>query len=137
MTARYHWKTLTFVSNKNFNKMKIAIPARDGRVDDHFGHCAYFEVVEINEQKQIVASESVASPEGCGCKSNIAGTLSDMGVRLMLAGNMGQGAVMKLMQHGIQVVRGCSGEIKEVVAQYLAGNLVDNEQVCAHHECGH
>lgn len=117
--------------------MKIAIPARDGRVDDHFGHCAYFEVVEVNEQKQIVASEIVESPEGCGCKSNIAGTLSEKGVRLMLAGNMGQGAVMKLMQHGIQVIRGCSGDIREVVNLYLTGRLVDNAQICDHHECGH
>ena len=25
----------------------IAIPTRDGMVDDHFGHCAYYTVVTI------------------------------------------------------------------------------------------
>jgi predicted Fe-Mo cluster-binding NifX family protein len=33
------------------------------------------------------------SPEGCGCKSNIAPMLAQMGVNLMLAGNMGMGAL--------------------------------------------
>ena len=28
----------------------IAIPTRDGMVDDHFGHCAYYTVVTLDEQ---------------------------------------------------------------------------------------
>lgn len=27
--------------------MKIAVPTRDGRVDDHFGHCAYYTIFDI------------------------------------------------------------------------------------------
>ena len=29
---------------------KIAIPTREGMVDDHFGHCAYYTVVTLDEQ---------------------------------------------------------------------------------------
>ena len=36
---------------------KIAIPTREGMVDDHFGHCAYYTVVTLDEQNQIVNQE--------------------------------------------------------------------------------
>ena len=28
---------------------KLAIPTREGMVDDHFGHCAYYTIVTLNE----------------------------------------------------------------------------------------
>ena len=71
--------------------MKIAVPTRDGHVDDHFGHCDHYTIFTI-ENRQIVARETLPSPEGCGCKSGIATVLKDMGVEVMLAGNMGEGA---------------------------------------------
>ena len=48
---------------------KIAIPTRDCMVDDHFGHCAYYTVVTLDEQNQVLNQERLDSPEGCGCKS--------------------------------------------------------------------
>ena len=56
---------------------KIAIPTREGMVDDHFGHCAYYTVVTLDEQNQIVNKERLDSPEGCGCKSNIASVMQE------------------------------------------------------------
>jgi predicted Fe-Mo cluster-binding NifX family protein len=37
----------------------------------------------------------------------------------MLAGNMGQGAVNVLGANGIQVLRGCSGDVKAVAENWL------------------
>lgn len=85
----------------NLMMKKIAIPTREGMVDDHFGHCAYYTVVTLDEQNQIVNQERLDSPEGCGCKSNIASVMQEMGITLMLAGNMGMGAAKKIMQHNI------------------------------------
>ena len=48
--------------------MKIAVPTRDGRVDDHFGHCACYTIFDIIDGK-VVGVSKMASPEGCGCKS--------------------------------------------------------------------
>ena len=31
--------------------MKIAVPTRDGRVDDHFGHCAYYSIFDVIDGK--------------------------------------------------------------------------------------
>ena len=75
--------------------MKIAVPTRDGKVDDHFGHCAYYTIFEVIGGKVTNVSK-MASPEGCGCKSGIAPVLRQMGVAVMLAGNMGQGPRMSL-----------------------------------------
>lgn len=114
--------------------MKIAVPTRDGHVDDHFGHCAYYTVYDISEG-QILSKSKLASPEGCGCKSGIAGILRQMGVNVMLAGNMGQGAKNVLELQRIEVVRGCSGDVDELVKLYLEGKVSDNGEACAHHDC--
>ena len=111
----------------------IAIPTRDSMVDDHFGHCAYYTVVT----NQVVKQERLNSPEGCGCKSNIASVMQEMGITLMLAGNMGMGAYNKLSAHGIAVIRGCQGKVDDVLNAYLNGELKDSLESCDHHDCDH
>lgn len=113
----------------------IAIPTRDGSVDDHFGHCAYYTIYHLDDDGKVVIVERLDSPQGCGCKSNIAAVMREMGVSLMLAGNMGEGAFSKLSEQGIQVVRGCHGKVEAVLNQYLGGNLKDSQESCAHHDC--
>ena len=117
------------------NIMKIAVPTRDGRVDDHFGHCDHYTIFTIEERK-VVARESLPSPEGCGCKSGIATVLRDMGVEVMLAGNMGEGAKNVLQKNNITVVRGCAGDIETLVQSYLLGFILDSGEGCNHHDCG-
>jgi predicted Fe-Mo cluster-binding NifX family protein len=114
--------------------MKIALPAVNDLVDGHFGHCESFAVFTIDENKRIVKEERITPPPGCGCKSNIVPQLSAMGVKVMLAGNMGQGAVNILEAHGISVVRGCQGPLKKVVEAWLAGQIADSGQGCTAHE---
>lgn len=113
--------------------MKVAVPTKDNCVDDHFGHCAYYTIFTIEEGK-VVSTETLPSPQGCGCKSNIASVLSEMGVTVMLAGNMGDGAKSKLQNANIEVIRGCSGHISALIALYLSGTLRDSGSSC-HHEC--
>lgn len=114
--------------------MKIALPSKDNIIDSHFGHCDHFTVYTVNENREIIAEEKVASPAGCGCKSNIATTLSAMGVKVMLAGNMGDGAVNVLGSNGIQVIRGCAGEIRSVAEGFLSGRVLDSGIACHSHE---
>lgn len=116
--------------------MKIALPTHQNLIDAHFGHCEYFTVFTVNNNKEIVNQEIVSSPAGCGCKSNIAQTLADMGVEVMLAGNMGDGAVNVLHNSGIEVVRGCSGDVKAVAIEWLKGSVADSGDSCHEHEHG-
>jgi len=117
--------------------MKIAVPSRGNQVDSHFGHCEYFTVFTVDDNKQIASEETVASPVGCGCKSNIAGVLADLGVKVMLAGNMGDGAVNVLKTNGISVIRGCSGNVKKVAKDFLNGLITDSGEGCKEHDHGH
>jgi hypothetical protein len=40
-----------------------------------------------------------------------------------------------LNAQNIMVIRGCSGNVKEVAEAYLNGTLVDSGIGCQHHEC--
>lgn len=115
----------------------IAIPTVNGTVDNHFGHCDHYTLFYINDDNTIDSSKRLESPQGCGCKSNIASVMQEMGITVMLAGNMGEGAFKKLNEHGISVVRGCSGKVEDVLQNYLNGTLADNGEACDHHDCNH
>ena len=116
--------------------MKIAFPSRDGMIDGHFGHCEYFTVITV-EGDEITREERLEPPSGCGCKSNVVTTLARMGVSVMLAGNMGQGAVQVLASNGIKVYRGCAGTPRDAARQWLSGQVVDSGQSCTEHENCH
>lgn len=118
--------------------MKIAIPTKNKVVDNHFGHCSHFTVYETNGS-DIINNYIMESPQGCGCKSNLTELLQENGISIMLAGNMGEGAVNKLKSANINVVRGCSGPTENVIKSYLNNQLKDSGYVCAAHghEQGH
>lgn len=119
--------------------MKIAIPSKEKMVDGHFGHCEYFTIYTVNDEHKIIHEELFESPAGCGCKSNLAGTFQQKGVSLLLAGGIGQGAINVLNQHGIEVFRGCSGNVRLLTEEFLKGAVVDSGETCNHqqHHHGH
>lgn len=117
--------------------MKIALPTKDGMVDNHFGHCENFTVCYISDGN-ITSVETLPVQHGCGCKSGLASILRSIGVEVVLAGNMGDGARHKLAEQDIKVFCGCTGTVETVVKDYLAGDIKDSGGVCSeNHECGH
>jgi predicted Fe-Mo cluster-binding NifX family protein len=118
--------------------MKIAVPITiDNQIDGHFGHCESYGVYTISDNREITDFRNIKSPQGCGCKSDIASVLSSDGVTLMLAGGIGGGAINVLNNSGIEVVRGCSGDATDVVKLYLEGLVEDSGNSCNHHEGHH
>lgn len=113
--------------------MKIAVPTKGKNVDDHFGHCEYYNIYTI-ENNEIKGEEKLPSPEGCGCKSNIVNVLKDMGVSIMLAGNIGEGAKIKLENCDIRVIRGCHGIATDIVKAYLHNEIKDSGIGCISHD---
>ena len=116
--------------------MKIALPSIGTEVDEHFGHCQCFTIFDVNDENKIVSEETLTPPPGCGCKSSIVPQLARMGVSVMLAGNMGGGAVNILASNGIQVIRGCVGDVQEVAQAWLAGQVADSGASCQSHNSG-
>jgi predicted Fe-Mo cluster-binding NifX family protein len=120
--------------------MKIAVPVtNENLIDSHFGHCESYGIFTISDKNEIFEIRKIESPQGCGCKSDIASVLASDGVTIMLAGGIGDGAINVLNYSGIDVIRGCSGNATEVVKLYLAGLVEDSGSSChAHdHECNH
>jgi len=118
--------------------MKIAVPTKDNnQIDAHFGHCEFYKIFAISDQNQVISEERMESPQGCGCKSNIAETFENEEIRIMLAGGIGDGAINKLNAHGVTVIRNCQGDVSEIVKKYLAGEIKDSGSNCAAHEHGH
>lgn len=114
--------------------IKIAVPTRQGMVDEHFGHCESFTVFSVGEDRRIIAEESFTPPPACGCKSNLVDTLVAMGVSVLIGGNMGQGAAEKLVQNGLTVVRGAAGAVRAAAEAWLAGTLQDSALLCQAHD---
>jgi len=116
--------------------MKIAIPTSGKEVNSHFGKSEAFTIYTLNEKQEIENQEVMPSEKGCGCKSNLAEELAAKGVTVLLAGNMGQGAVNKLKLSNIEVFRGYSGEAEAVLKRYLSGDK-GTSIVCDHHDHQH
>jgi predicted Fe-Mo cluster-binding NifX family protein len=115
--------------------MKIAVPVtKSNQIDDHFGHCEFYGVYTISEKNEIIDVQTIKSEQGCGCKSNIANVLAEKGVKIMLAGGIGGGAINVLNNSGIKVVRGCSGNAADIVTLYVAGKINDSGESCSQHE---
>jgi predicted Fe-Mo cluster-binding NifX family protein len=115
--------------------MKIAVPVTvENQIDGHFGHCESYSVFTISDSNEITGIRSVESPQGCGCKSEIASVLSLDGVTVMLAAGIGDGAVNNLNNNGIEVIRGCFGDAEEVVKLFISGLVGDRGSSCNHHE---
>jgi len=118
--------------------MKIAVPTKDNnQIDAHFGHCEFYQIYTVSDQNQIISKEKMDSPQGCGCKSNIAEVFEKEGVKIMLAGGIGNGAVNVLKVHGVDVIRNCQGDVTELVQQYLVGKIIDGGSNCVAHEEDH
>lgn len=118
--------------------MKIAIPVtNENQVDDHFGHCEFYIIATLANDKTIESVQELKAGEGCGCKSDIAQVLATMGVTVLLAGGIGNGAINVLNKAGIDVIRGCSGNVDALLQKYSKGLVLDNGLSCQEHDNHH
>jgi len=110
--------------------MKVAIASDHGAVSGHFGHCEGFTVYTL-EEKKIKNEEFVANPgHRPGFLPNY---LNEIGVKLVIAGGIGAGAIEIFNDKGIEVIMGITGSNKEVIKNYLEGKLVSGGSVCQEH----
>ncbi len=110
--------------------MKVAIASENGAVSGHFGHCEGFTIYTV-ENKTIQAEEFLANPgHSPGFLPNY---LNDQGVKVVIAGGIGAGAIEIFNEKGIDVIMGISGKNQAVIKDYLEGKLVSAGSVCQEH----
>ena len=118
--------------------MKIAVACMGTEVAGHFGHCENFRLYDT-ENGAIQTETSVPNP---GHKPGfLPNFLGDMGVKAIIAGGMGGGAVEIFNDRDILVVVGASGDARAAVEAYLKGELHSTGAICHDHvhedACGH
>ena len=112
-------------------KRKIAIPVNElGILDAHFGHCKFFELVEV-EDGNIVSEEKVAPPPHE--PGVLPRWLAEKGATDIIAGGMGQRAIQIFNHFNINVFVGASQmDSKELVNGFLNGTLTFSSNYCDH-----
>lgn len=114
--------------------MRIAVTYENGEIFQHFGHTETFKVYEV-EDKKVVSSEIMGS-NGSG-HGALAGLLGDNSIDVLICGGIGGGAQSALLERGIEIFSGASGDADLAVEAYLKGELVDAGITCNHHGEGH
>lgn len=111
---------------------KIAIPMENGVLCEHFGHCQYFTIITVEDDKIIDVSE-VNPPE------HVPGLypkwVAQFGVTDVIAGGMGQQAIMLFNQQNINAFVGAPVKTaKELVTDFLGDKLNLSANYCNHDE---
>ncbi|MFW9916610.1 MAG: NifB/NifX family molybdenum-iron cluster-binding protein [Candidatus Thorarchaeota archaeon] len=106
--------------------MKIAISAeeetRDSQVDPRFGRCYFYLIFDSTKDTiQVVPNAAMGQMHGAGIHA--AQTLLDIGVEVVLTGNLGPNAFNVLMQGGIKAFRANPGDVNQAIRQYQNGEL--------------
>ncbi len=116
--------------------MKIAVTYENGNVFGHFGHTAQFKIYEAENGK--IVSSRILDTNGSG-HGALAGLLGEQGVDVLICGGIGGGARMALMEAGIQLFGGVTGDADEAAEAFVAGclNFDPNAKCDHHHEGGH
>ena len=95
--------------------MKIAVASEGKMVTEHFGHCANFNIFDIEDNK-VANIESI--PIRAGRFFNF---LNDLGVKVIISGGIG-GAVNIFNEKNIEVIIGVR-EVQKTQCKVPAGNV--------------
>ncbi len=111
-------------------KNEIVAVACDGeKVSLHFGRCEGYIFFKI-ENGEITEKKFVQNP---GHQPGfLPEFLKENGVNTLIAGGAGPKAVQLLESYGIKCILGITGNIEEVIGQYLKGELKPGESSCYH-----
>lgn len=112
--------------------MRIAIPISGNSLEQHFGHCEKFAMLDVaDEANAVSAVTEIPAPEYQ--PGLLPPWLKDHGVTLVIAGGMGARALSLLQEASIEVITGAPSEDAATLArQYLEGALPSIERTCGH-----
>ena len=109
----------------------------DGEVFQHFGHCEKFTLYQMSDG--ILVAQNELKTDGNGHEA-MAKVLADNGVKVLICGGIGFGAMQALMEYNVLVVPGVTGSVDAAVKNYLEGVLGSrDEATCSSHSeegCG-
>lgn len=117
--------------------MKIAIATDGQSVSQHFGHCEGFTIYNYNQeskQNSRVVQNKEFIPNPGHQPGFLPNFLNEQGVKVIIAGGMGDGAVRIFNEKNIEVITGASGNVDVVLDEYLSGKLKSAGSICHEHQ---
>ncbi len=111
--------------------MKVAIAKEGNVVSGHFGHCEGFEVFDV-ENNSIVGRKFIENP---GHRPGfLPRFVAEKGIKLIIAGGMGETAQELFKENGVDVVVGAQGNLDDIINKYISGELKSTGSVCKEHQ---
>ncbi len=109
---------------------KIAIPTEDGILCPHFGHCRQFAIIDTENYDITKETYVTPPPHEPGL---LPAWLAEKGVTDVIAGGMGQKAIMIFNDQNINVFIGAPlRNAKDLVSDFLKDKLVLTANYCDH-----
>ena len=114
--------------------MKIAIsvvePSLDSEVYPRFGRSQYFIVIDPETmQYESVTNPNIEAPSGAGIST--AQLVFKKGASVVITGSIGPKAHQALAAAGVRMLTGVSGPVRDAVANFKAGKLLNNAEAGA------
>jgi len=111
----------------------MTIPTTEGRLQEHFGGCREFTLVQADPgQRRILNTRTVPPPPHA--PGLFPRWLREQGANVVIAGGIGRRALALFAQQGIAVRAGQPGTtVEDLASAYLNGHLVNEPEGCAHH----
>jgi predicted Fe-Mo cluster-binding NifX family protein len=119
---------------------KIAIPMENGVLSEHFGHCQYFSIFTVEDNKIIDVKEVTPPEHAPGVYPKF---VAQFGTTDVIGGGMGPQAVNLFIAQGINVFVGAPVKsANELVKDFLENKLNLSANYCdhdknGHHDCNH
>ena len=110
--------------------MKIGVSSTgenlDANVDQRFGRCKYFLIVDTESMEfEVLSNENAMASGGAGIQATQ--TIAKTGAEVVVTGNVGPNAFQTLSAAGMKIFTGASGTIKESIEKYKKGELKETE----------
>jgi predicted Fe-Mo cluster-binding NifX family protein len=122
--------------------MKIALATDNDMgleavLSQHFGRCPYYVVVDVDD-KEIREVKALQSPfyGSHGEPGEVPAFIKSLGAQVIISGGMGPKAIGFFEQFGIQAVTGVSGIVREVINEYMGGQI-EGARPCSDHDLSH
>ena len=110
--------------------MRYAIPVNGGVISPHFGHCEYFALIDVDEQKRKILKKELVPPPAHE-PGLLPQWLAEQGVTFVIAGGMGSRAQSLFHQNRIGVIIGTlESDPEKAVLSHLNGQLATGDNIC-------
>jgi len=101
--------------------MKIAVPTKeDDQIDSQCENIKLYTIFSISDDNEILAETTLESVNGCGSESAFVCNLAEIGVDVVLVGQIDYVLISEFTLRKIHVICNCEGNVYELIEKYLA-----------------